>query len=58
MVDAMAPAVAVDHERKIPRKTRPDVGIIEIEVEGITIRAGGADATMNVTIVQTLRATR
>lgn len=56
VVDSMAPALGP--RRKAPRcKPKPDVGIIEIEVEGVTIRVGrGADATMIATIVQVLKA--
>lgn len=44
-------------ERKVVRQA--DSGIIEIEVGGITIRAGrGADPTMIASIVQALRASR
>jgi hypothetical protein len=44
-------------ERKPPRcKSRSDVGMIEIEVDGVTIRVGrGADATMIAAIVQALK---
>lgn len=44
MVDA--PAAAIGPERKALRcKAKPDLGGIEIEVDGITLRAGrGADA--------------
>jgi transposase len=47
VVDAVVPAPAVDRERKAVRcKAKADAGIIEIEVDGITIRAGrGADTT-------------
>jgi transposase len=60
VVDAMAPAVAADHERKTARcKVKPDVGVIEIEAEGVTIRAGrGADAAMIAAIVHALKASR
>lgn len=60
VVDAVVPAPAVDQERKTLRcKPKPDGGIIEIEVDGITIRAGrGADATMIASIVQALKASR
>ncbi|MFX6134326.1 hypothetical protein ABTF13_19950, partial [Acinetobacter baumannii] len=60
VVDAMVPAVAVGHERKTARrKAKPDVrarrcdaGGIEIEAEGVTIRAGrGADVAMIAAIV-------
>lgn len=45
LVDAVVPAPAARPERKVVRKA--DSGIIEIEVDGITIRAGrGADPTM------------
>jgi len=55
VVDAVVPAA--HQERKVVRKA--DSGIIEIEVEGITIRAGrGADATMIASIVQALKASR
>lgn len=59
VVDAMVPA-AVGHERKIPRrKAKPDVGSIEIEAEGVTIRAGqGADAAIIAAIVHALKASR
>ena len=40
-------------------KAKPDVGGIEIEVEGITIRVGrGADAAMIAAIVHALKALR
>jgi hypothetical protein len=52
----MAPTVAAGHERKTARcKAKPDVGVIEIEAEGVTIRAGrGADAAMIAAIVHVL----
>lgn len=54
LVDAVVPAPAARPERKVVRKA--DSGIIEIEVNGITIRAGrGADPTMIASIVQALR---
>jgi transposase len=60
VVDAVVPAPALGRERKAGRcKAKADAGIIEIEVDGITIRAGrGADATMITSIVQALRASR
>lgn len=60
VVDAVMPAPAVDRERKALRcKAKADSGIIEIEVDGITIRAGrGADPTMIASIVQALKANR
>ena len=55
-----APAAAVGRERKAQRcKAKPDLGSIEIEVEGTIIRAGrGADASMIAAIVHALKATR
>jgi transposase len=60
VVDAMVPAVAVGHERKTAqRKAKPDVGGIEIEAEGVTIRVGrGADVAMIAAIVHALKASR
>ncbi|MCG2633230.1 transposase [Bradyrhizobium sp. WYCCWR 13023] len=53
-VDAVAPAPTAHRERKAVR--RPDSGIIEIEVDGITIRAGrGADTAMIASIVRSSR---
>jgi transposase len=58
-VQAVVAAPAVGQERKTRCKPKPDVGIIEIEVEDITIRAGsGADANMIAAIVQALKANR
>ena len=57
VVEAVVPAPAAHQERKVVRKA--DSGIIEIEVDGITIRAGrGADPTMIASIVQALKASR
>lgn len=57
VVDAVVPAPAAHRERKTVRKA--DSGIIEIEVDGITIRAGrGADTAMIASIVQALKANR
>lgn len=58
VLDAVAPAVG--RERKAGRcKAKADPGVIEIEVDGITIRAGrGADPTMIASIVQALKASR
>ena len=60
VVDAVEPAPAFGRERKpVHCKAKPDAGIIEIEVDGITIRAGrGADTTMIASIVQALKASR
>jgi transposase len=57
VVDAVVSAPAARQERKVVRKA--DSGIIEIEVDGVTIRAGrGADPTMIASIVQALKASR
>jgi transposase len=60
VVDATVPAVAVGHERKAAqRQAKPDVGGIEIEAEGVTIRVGrGADVAMIAAIVHALKASR
>lgn len=60
VVDAMASAAAVGHERKTARgKAKPDVGDIEIEAEGVTIRVGrGADVATIAAIVYALKASR
>ena len=67
VVDAERPTAAVDPERRVvrckpkldSRARRCDPGIIEIEVDGITIRASrGADSTMIASIVQALKASR
>jgi transposase len=60
VVDVVAPTPALSRKRKAVRlEPKPDAGIIEIELEGITIRAGrGADATMIASIVQALKASR
>ncbi len=60
VVDAGASAPVLRRRRKAPRcKSEPDVGMIEVEVEGVTIRAGrGADANTIAAIVQALKASR
>ncbi|KGT73427.1 transposase [Bradyrhizobium japonicum] len=60
VVDARAPVAVAGHERKTARpKTKPDVGGIEIEAEGVTIRVGrGADVAMIAAIVHALKAPR
>jgi transposase len=49
---------ALCNERSTPRcKSKHDVGVIEVEVDGVTIRAGrGADANTIAAIVQALKA--
>ena len=57
VVDAVVPAPTAHRERKAVRKA--DSGIIEIEVDGVMIRAGrGADTAMIASIVQALKASR
>ena len=60
VVDAGASAPVLRRRRKAPRcKSEPDVGMIEVEVEGVTIRASrGADANTIAAIVQALKASR
>jgi transposase len=60
VVDAGASAPVLRRRRKAPRcESEPDVGMIEVEVEGVTIRAGrGADANTIAAIVQALKASR
>jgi transposase len=55
-----ATAAAAGHERKTARrKAKSDVGGIEIEAEGVTIRVGrGADVAMIAAIVHALKASR
>jgi len=60
VVDVVVEAPAVRGRRKAPRcKSEPDAGTIEVEVNGVTIRAGrGADANTIAAIVQALKASR
>ena len=60
VVDAMAPVAVAGRERKTARrKAKPDVGGIEIEAEGVTIRVGqGADVAMIAAIIRALKASR
>ena len=60
VVDVAAPAPALRRQRKAPRcKSKPDIGTIELVVDGVTIRVGrGADANTIAAIVQALKATR
>lgn len=60
MVDAVVRAPTAHRERKAARcKAKAYDGVIEIEVDGITIRAGrGADTAMIASIVQALKASR
>jgi transposase len=60
VVDVATQAPALRRQRKAPRcKFKPDIGTIEVEVDGVTIRVGrGADANTIAAIVQALKATR
>ena len=60
VVDAVEQVPAVPQRRKAPRcKSAADVGKIEVEVDGVTIRIGrGADATMIAALVRALKASR
>ena len=60
VVDAGVAALALGREHKAVRcKSATTSGIVEIEVDGITIRAGrGADATMIASIIRALKANR
>jgi transposase len=60
MVDAAAQAPVVRRPRQAPRyKSQPDIGTVEIEVDGVTIRVWqGADANMIAALVQALKASR
>jgi transposase len=60
VVDGVAQMPACGRVRKAPRcKSEPNVGMIEVEVDGVTIRVGrGADANTIAAIVQALKASR
>ncbi len=60
VVDVGAQSPALSRRRQAPRcKSKPDIGTIEVEVDGVTIRVGrGADANMIAAIVQALKARR
>jgi transposase len=60
VVDVGVRAPALGEEAKAPRrKSRPAIGMIEIEVDGVTIRIGrGADASMVAAVVLALKAPR
>ena len=60
VVDVVTNAPALRRQRKAPRcKSKPDIGTIELVVDGVTIRVGrGADATTIAAIVQALKANR
>jgi transposase len=60
VVEVVAQAPVLGQERKAPRcKSRSDVGMIEIEVDGVVVRVGrGADADTIAAVVQALKAGR
>ena len=60
VVAATPKSPALRRERKASRReSKPDVAMIEVEVDGATIRIGrGADADMVAAIVQALKARR
>jgi transposase len=60
VVDVVAAAPALRQRRNAPRcKSESDGGTIEVEVDGVTIRAGrGADANTIAAIVHALKASR
>ncbi|WP_258763971.1 IS66-like element accessory protein TnpA [Bradyrhizobium arachidis] len=67
VLNAMTPVAVAGHERKTARRQakpdvrarRCDVGGIEIEAEGVTIRVGrGADVAMIAALVHALKASR
>ncbi|WP_247971104.1 IS66-like element accessory protein TnpA [Bradyrhizobium sp. 195] len=60
VVDVDASTPALRRRRKAPRcKSEADVGMIEVEVDGVTIRASrGADANTIAAIVRALKASR
>ena len=60
VVDAVAPVPVLRRERKTPRcKSEPEIGMIEVEVDGVTIWIGrGADVNTIAAIVQALKANR
>ena len=60
VVGAVAQLPAARRRRKASRcKSEPEVGTIEVEVDGVTIRVGrGADANTIAAIIQALKANR
>jgi transposase len=60
VVEVVASAPSLHRRRKAPRcKSESDAGTIEVEVDGVTIRAGrGADANTIAAIVHALKASR
>ena len=60
VVDVVAQEPVLGGRRKALRcKSEPDAGTIEVEVDGVSIRAGrGADANTIAAIVQALKASR
>jgi transposase len=59
VVDVVASAPARGRRKRPRCKSEPDAGTIEVEVNGVTIRAGrGAEANTIAAIVQALKASR
>jgi transposase len=60
VVDGVTQAPVARRQRQAPRcKSQPDIGTVEIEVDGFTIRLSrGADASMIAAIVLALKASR
>ena len=60
VVDVVASAPTLRQRRQASRcKSEPDAGTIEVEVDGVTIRAGrGADANTIAAIVHAVKASR
>jgi transposase len=60
VADVVASVPALHRRRKAPRcESKPDIWTIEVEVNGVTIRAGrGADANTIAAIVHALKANR
>jgi transposase len=60
VLDAVAPAPVLRRQRKTPPcKSEPEIGMIEVDVDGVTIRIGrGADVNTIAAIVQALKANR
>lgn len=58
VVEAVVQAPALGQGRRAPRyKSKPDVGMIEIEVDGVVVRVGrGADANTIAAVIQALKA--
>jgi transposase len=60
IMDVFAPTSSLGAERKARRRqSAPEIGMIEIEIDGVTIRVGqGADVNMIAAVVRALKARR